>query len=61
MRICTSPVGETRPNENSSLSLNEPVGDSMSFSARRIALSRRWVGLEELSPLTMLPSQLDKE
>ena len=58
--ICTSPVGEMSPNKNSSLFLNDPVGDSMSIPARRIASRSSWVGLEELSLLIMLPSRLDK-
>lgn len=59
--LSTPPVGETSPNENSSLSLNDPVGDNMSIPARRIAPSNNWVGLEESSPLIMLPSQLEKK
>ena len=57
---CTSPAGETSPNKNSSLLLNDPVGDSMSILARRIASRSSWVGLEESRLLIMLPSWLDK-
>ena len=59
--FCTSPVGETSPNKNSSLLLNDPVGDNMLIPARRIASRSNWVGLEESRLLIMLPSRLDKK